>query len=395
MLRAVAVFAVLAAFVAGTVVANPQAAYAVDYPTWADVQEARKDVASAKAQIKQIKALLVSLRTEVERTEAAAKLAGEEYQEADQAFQEAAYRTDELQKQADAEFAIAEESGKRASQMAAQLARPGNSDVAANLMADAANAESLLLSLEMSAKVSTQIKKIYDQAVQDRNSAQAQADAAEASKVVREELRVEAEAKFKVAQEASIAAQAALAESEERSTLLQAQLVVLEENRAATEADFTAGEKARAAAAAAAGAGYVSSSGWAKPVSGWISSPFGWRWHPKYGGNRFHAGTDIAAACGKPIYAASGGTVVYAGWNGGYGNYVRIDHGGGIETAYGHIRSGGINVGYGQWVNAGAQIAKVGTTGSSTGCHLHFEVRQGGTAINPVPFMRDRGISLG
>src|SRR5690606_21071707 len=116
--------------------------------------------------------------------------------------QEAAYRTDQLQTQADAAFAVAEESGRRASQMAAQLARPGNSDPTANLVADAENADTLLLSLEMSGKVSSQITKIYNQATQDRNSAQAQADAAEASRVVREELRIEAEEKFAIAQEA-------------------------------------------------------------------------------------------------------------------------------------------------------------------------------------------------
>ncbi|HXD60550.1 MAG TPA: M23 family metallopeptidase, partial [Lacisediminihabitans sp.] len=80
---------------------------------------------------------------------------------------------------------------------------------------------------------------------------------------------------------------------------------------------------------------------------------------------------------------------------GGYGNYIRINHGGGLTTAYGHIVNGGILVSVGQSVSAGQQIARIGSTGESTGCHLHFETRPGGVATNPVPFMAARGITLG
>jgi murein DD-endopeptidase MepM/ murein hydrolase activator NlpD len=87
--------------------------------------------------------------------------------------------------------------------------------------------------------------------------------------------------------------------------------------------------------------------------------------------------------------------VTYAGWNGTLGNYVQIEHGDGTSSGYGHIVSGGILVGYGQWVNAGQQIARVGSTGASTGCHVHFIIRVHGRLTNPVPFMRDRGVLLG
>ena len=87
--------------------------------------------------------------------------------------------------------------------------------------------------------------------------------------------------------------------------------------------------------------------------------------------------------------------MTYAGWSGSYGNFIKIDHGGGISTGYAHIRPGGLFVGYGQWVSAGQQIAASGTTGASTGCHLHFEVYNGWSRINPVPFMADRGVYLG
>jgi murein DD-endopeptidase MepM/ murein hydrolase activator NlpD len=105
-------------------------------------------------------------------------------------------------------------------------------------------------------------------------------------------------------------------------------------------------------------------------------------------------GTDFGVGCGTPIYAASSGRVIYAGWNGGYGNFVKIDHGGGLTTGYAHIQNGGIHVSVGQNVSVGQVIARVGTTGTSTGCHLHFEVRNYGTATNPVNFLRARGVSL-
>jgi murein DD-endopeptidase MepM/ murein hydrolase activator NlpD len=143
------------------------------------------------------------------------------------------------------------------------------------------------------------------------------------------------------------------------------------------------------------GAGEISLSGWARPAAGYISSPFGWRVNPVSGYYAFHAGTDIAAGCWTNIYAASSGTVVYAGWNGGYGNFILIDHGNGIQTAYGHIVSGGFLVSSGQDIGVGTHIAEVGTTGNSTGCHLHFEVRQNGVAIDNVAYLRSQGISLG
>ena len=105
-------------------------------------------------------------------------------------------------------------------------------------------------------------------------------------------------------------------------------------------------------------------------------------------------GTDFGAGCGWPIYAAASGTVIYAGANGGYGNFVKIDHGGGVTTGYAHIVSGGISVGYGQHVSVGQVIARVGSTGTSTACHLHFEVRNYGTATNPVTYLRARGVSI-
>ena len=217
---------------------------------------------------------------------------------------------------------------------------------------------------------------------------------------------------------------------------LEAQLSALTSATVQTEADYKAGveaERARvaaekaaadakrasdAAAAAAAAAsrpasssgggggatytgggstvsGEVNGNGWANPATGRITSGYGYRIHPVSGGTRLHSGTDIAGGCGIPIHAAHAGTVAYAGVYGTYGNWVLINNGDGISTGYAHIVNGGIRVSVGQTVNAGDVIAYVGSTGASTGCHLHYEVRVNGVATNAVPYMANVGISLG
>src|SRR5437763_2693887 len=118
------------------------------------------------------------------------------------------------------------------------------------------------------------------------------------------------------------------------------------------------------------------------PVNGPIISPFGYRHDPVLGGNRLHAGVDIGASSGTPIKAAGDGVVVMAGWNGGYGNFTLIDHGGGLATGYGHQSSIGVRVG--QHVSTGEVIGNVGSTGASTGPHLHWEVRVNGTPVDPM-----------
>ncbi|UIE40478.1 peptidoglycan DD-metalloendopeptidase family protein [Leptodesmis sichuanensis A121] len=121
------------------------------------------------------------------------------------------------------------------------------------------------------------------------------------------------------------------------------------------------------------------------PCLGEITSGFGWRMHPVLGYERFHAGIDIGADYGATIYAAEQGLVIFAGWYGGYGNAVIIDHGGGITTLYGHTSE--LYVSEGQTVQRGQAIAAVGSTGLSTGPHLHFEVRREGEPTDPVAFL--------
>jgi len=123
----------------------------------------------------------------------------------------------------------------------------------------------------------------------------------------------------------------------------------------------------------------------ARPAPGPIVSGFGTRENPIGGGTGVHTGVDIAAGFGTPIRACKAGKVVIAGWQGGYGNAVVLDHGGGMGTLYGHQST--IAVVVGQNVAAGAVIGYVGSTGNSTGPHLHFEVRLGGTPVDPVPYL--------
>lgn len=122
-----------------------------------------------------------------------------------------------------------------------------------------------------------------------------------------------------------------------------------------------------------------------KPTSGRISSPFGYRTHPVTRSYTLHSGIDIAASSGTTVVASRNGKVVSAGYSGSYGNLIVISHGNGIETAYAHLRS--INVRVGDSVSQGQLIGKVGSTGRSTGPHLHFEVRINGTAVNPSKYI--------
>jgi len=137
-----------------------------------------------------------------------------------------------------------------------------------------------------------------------------------------------------------------------------------------------------------ANGGYVVPSfggGMSLPVAGEITSEFGWRTHPIFGSARFHSGIDIGADYGVPIHAAASGVVIEAGWIGGYGNTVMIEHGSGIVTLYGHNESLAVSVG--QSVNQGDVIAYCGSTGNSTGPHCHFEVRVGGEPVSPWDYL--------
>jgi murein DD-endopeptidase MepM/ murein hydrolase activator NlpD len=156
-----------------------------------------------------------------------------------------------------------------------------------------------------------------------------------------------------------------------------------QEKRWIAEANALAAEDARIrgqlAAAQGPGDTTPSAQGLIWPVNGPVTSPFGYRW------GRLHAGIDIGVPYGTPIHAAAAGTVVLAGWVGGYGNYTCIDHGGGLATCYAHQSSFAVSVG--QQVSQGQVIGYVGDTGHSFGAHLHFEVRINGTPVDPLGYL--------
>lgn len=121
------------------------------------------------------------------------------------------------------------------------------------------------------------------------------------------------------------------------------------------------------------------------PTSGEITSPFGWRNSPWGSGRELHPGLDIANSLGTPIVATADGVVAQCGLAGGYGNVVQIDHGNGITTIYGHNSRFAVSVG--QQVKKGQIIAYMGSTGRSTGPHSHYEVRENGTAVDPMAYL--------
>ena len=131
-----------------------------------------------------------------------------------------------------------------------------------------------------------------------------------------------------------------------------------------------------------------SAEGYTWPTAGGIGSYFGYRTHPILGYSRLHGGLDIGGRMGQPIWAAKEGVVIMARVNGGYGNTIIIDHGNGYATLYGHQSS--FMVSEGDYVETGQHIGNVGSTGLSTGPHLHFEIRVDGTVTDPLPFLPPR-----
>lgn len=124
------------------------------------------------------------------------------------------------------------------------------------------------------------------------------------------------------------------------------------------------------------------------PVEGYrLSSSYGMRNHPVTGGRRAHKGIDLAGPTGTPVLATADGLVGKAEWFSSYGLYIQVEHGGELQTRYGHMSR--LNVAAGQFVKKGDVIGYIGSTGRSTGPHLHYEVRVAGEAVNPIPYMQE------
>ncbi|MDM4761655.1 peptidoglycan DD-metalloendopeptidase family protein [Galbitalea sp. SE-J8] len=399
--RGAASVLVIALLAAGGIAATSTTASATDYPTWQDVQDAKADVAKRQKVIDQIKESLKALEANVASTQAVAQKAGEAAQEADQAYQEQAIKAQKIDAQATDAATQAATSKKQAAELAAHLYRTGPSDLTMSLIIGASDADQTLYDYGMSEKLSEQWQGVYARAEQDQNTATSLADQAKVAAGILKQYKADADAKLAVANDAAQRAQSAFDEEQAHQAELETLLEIAQNDLTATQADYQKGveERARQAELArqqqftgsAADHGQIID-GWTNPAFGPITSRFGQRVYPFVG---FHLGTDVGVACGGPEFAAHAGTVSYAGWNGVYGNFIRIDVGDGVQIEYGHIMNGGMLVHVGDAVTAGQLISHAGKTGIATGCHEHFGVRLNGLVTNPQPFLSARGITLG
>lgn len=409
----VQVFCCGAVLVAALLGASPAgAAVASVYPSWADVQAAKASVGETAAAVDQVVSLIGQLEANVVVTRAEAELSTDQLILAQQKLDEASRRTRLLAAQAEAATVEAQAAQRQAGQVAAQLHRTGTGDVGLDLFlgtGQPAATDALLGRLGHAERMIERTSQLHDQATTAQNTARSLSDQTALARTERENLRLAAEDALTVAQAAQAAAETALSESELKKIELDQQLLFLQDTEARTAAAYQEGERIRkeeeerrrqeaAAGGGGGGSGEVEATGWAKPAAGRVTDWYGER--PVICGgdgcsSGYHYAIDLGTGCSAPIYAASAGVISYAGWSGTYGNFIKMDHGGGISTGYAHIRPDGIFVGAGQHVSAGQNIASSGTTGASTGCHLHFEVYRGNTRINPVPFMADRGIHFG
>ena len=421
----------------GTVVLDAPPAQAATYPSWDDVLAARGQESQKNSQISDIQGLVGQLESKASAAATEAQERGTEYSDAQRKAQRAAEKERALRADAEEHAEVAEQSAAQAGRFAAQMARSGGTDVSTSVLTGGEDTRDLLYDLGALSKLSEQAERVETAASADASVARALTGQADRAAAALADLAKAAQDRMAEAQAASDRAQAAYDEQQDNKARLQAQLATLTSGRVRTEAEFAEGEAVRKAAAeraareaaaaarraaeaaaraAAANAantsgggggggggapvggspsvGTGSGTGWVRPAGGYISSSYGYRVHPITGNGSFHDGIDLGSGCSTAIVAASAGTVEYVGWYGGYGNYVRINHGNGVATAYGHIVSGGFRVTPGQQVAAGTLVALVGSTGNSTGCHLHYETHVGGGTTDPVGFMAARGVGF-
>lgn len=392
--RALAAAAVLALLPVFAGIAPSEAAVTADYPSWEEVVAAQKNAANAKALSASLQGQLQSLQDDAQRTQEEADAKGTIYAQAQDAYDQQNIETQALLDQTAAAQAEADKAYTVAAQVVAEMSKSGSGvDLTPQLFTAPGSPDLLLNRLEVSRVIGNRYADLYAKAIELRNRADALADQAEVAQQILEDLRVKAEAAFQAAQAAATAAADKLAQTEKDIAELRARIDYLDGVSKATTASYNEGIQAQWGAGAT---GEISSTGWARPIKGYISSNYGWRIDPIAHTRAWHTGTDLAGnPCGTTIVAAHAGVVTYAGWYGSWGYYVQIDHQDGTGTGYAHIMPGGIGVSIGQHVSPGQPIAKVGTTGYSTGCHLHFIVRVNGNTTDPVPFMRNQGITLG
>jgi murein DD-endopeptidase MepM/ murein hydrolase activator NlpD len=269
----------------------------------------------------------------------------------------------------------------------------GANIAAINVLAGASGPQDAIDRLGLVDQVMQKQQDSVGDMVAARRTARIEQDRAGLAKRAAEDAEKEAEGKLAAARSAEVAAVRARRAVVQLANTRRVALAIARSERAAVLAQYrkAKAEEERVVAALQAWetkhGGGVSYTGGRllMPVRGWKSSDFGQRFDPYYRVWQLHAGMDIAAAGGTPIYAAASGRVIRAGYNGGYGNYTCISHGSGLSTCYGHQSAIGVRVG--ERVRRGEVIGRVGTTGASTGYHLHFETRVRGVPKNPLRYL--------
>lgn len=424
----------------------------LDLPTWADVQAAKKNTEAGKQKIVEIEGLIQEVQTRVEAARQRSEVASAQAVEAEQAFMLAHEKAEELQLRAAESEAQAKVAAEQAASLVSQMYRSGGIDrnVELFLETDGESADALLDRLAMMSKATERNSSLSQEAELAMNNAKSLGEQAEDAQAERERLHNIAEEEAQRAAQAVEQERQNLAAQEEQQRVLNAQLEALRDTetdtvsgyeerlrieeerrieaerkareeaaRRAEEARKAAEEAARKAAEAAkkaaeeaaknnnsggggrgAGGGTTAPSTPAPtpapaPSGGWVRPLPSGSYHvsTEWWGYWGHYGIDMAGPAWTPIYAAASGTVSMSGWWGGCGNAVRVNHGNGVVTSYCHmVQSPSVYVG--QWVNAGQIVGYVGTTGNSTGNHLHYETMVGGVYQNPRTFMNARGIWL-
>ena len=276
----------------------------------------------------------------------------------------------------------------------AQATYMGSTFSRLNVLLGATGPQDIMDRLNLVGQVMRTQQQDVDALVEARRVARIQQDRAGLTKRTAEDAERAAREKLRVAVAAQTTAVRAKSSLDQLAASRMAALRAANAQRAAVLARYQEAktEEARIRASLrgfAAGPGQYAGGHLLMPVDGWKSSDFGERYDPFYRVWQLHAGTDFAAPSGTPIHAAADGQVARAGWDGGYGNYTCLNHGRidgvGFMTCYGHQSA--ILVHVGQWIRRGEVIGRVGTTGASTGNHLHFETRFDGVPRNPLRYL--------
>ena len=393
----------------GAPLITPSNAFAVDasLPTWQDVENAKQNEASAAAKIKEIEGLLVLVAQEVETTRQERDAAIAALKIAEDDMLKAQERLDELNVKVAESSEEADTAAKEAASIVGLMYRSGGIDRSTEMFleSDATTSDQLLERLASMSKATERNSKIADEATRAKNDAQSLGAQADVVSKERERLEQEAQTRQQKAAELATAAANKQAEQEKQKATLDMQLAALKDTTTQTVAGYQerlnqeAAEEAErrrieeenrnnggGSGTGGGGTPGGSGSGWGLPITSyWVSDEFG--------GSRSHGGTDFAASMWTPIYAAAAGQVIACYEFSNYGNTVDILHSDGSRTRYAHQPYGGLTVNCGDWVSQGQRIGSVGSTGWSTGPHLHFETWPTlGYRVNPRYFMADRGV---